>query len=256
MQDWGWMVSPHLIYGIWSSQFFTETRIRVIKSGETCKWTNVKFVQHLTQFKNGSNLMEWSMIWTLLILFPQTSILLIRKLCCMCLKTTKQWSRWSWREEARQWDTYPEPTELLLIGCSIESIWTPRSKSNTSTPETISQTNWQMKISHVMNGIIFYVCSTSAISVPSIVLKWCRKERKRTKLVRQSKSPEYREIVRRFARGSGSKITRGFSRYRCERQFRGSFTWRTSTSPKHVRSQKGSWETGFHSCSVRTQTEI
>ena len=52
-----------------------------------------KFVQHLTQFRNESNLMEWSMIWTMLILFPQTSTLLIKKLCCMCLKTTKQWSR-------------------------------------------------------------------------------------------------------------------------------------------------------------------
>ena len=31
-----------------------------------------------------------SMIWIMLILFPQTSNLLIRKLCCMCLKTTKQ----------------------------------------------------------------------------------------------------------------------------------------------------------------------
>ena len=28
---------------------------------------------------------------------------------------------------------FPEPTELLLIGCSIESIWIPKSKSNTST---------------------------------------------------------------------------------------------------------------------------
>ena len=37
---------------------------------------------------------EWSMIRIMLILFPQTSILLARKLCCMCLKTTKQWSRW------------------------------------------------------------------------------------------------------------------------------------------------------------------
>ena len=27
-------------------------------------------------------------------LFPQTWILLVRKLCCMCLKTTKQWSKW------------------------------------------------------------------------------------------------------------------------------------------------------------------
>ena len=26
---------------------------------------------------------------------------------------------------------FPEPTELLLIGCLIESIWTPKSKSNT-----------------------------------------------------------------------------------------------------------------------------
>ena len=35
---------------------------------------------------------------------------------------------------------FPEPTELLLIGCLKESIWTPRSKSNTLTPRTNSQT--------------------------------------------------------------------------------------------------------------------
>ena len=62
---------------------------------------------------------------------------------------------------------FPGPTELLLIGFLIESIWTPRSKSNTSTPRTNSQTSWQREISHVMNGITFCVCSTSAISVPS-----------------------------------------------------------------------------------------
>ena len=48
---------------------------------------------------------------------------------------------------------FPEPTELLLIGCLIESIWTPRSKSNTLTPRTNSQTYWQREISHVMIGI-------------------------------------------------------------------------------------------------------
>ena len=37
-------------------------------------------------------------------------------------------------------DMFPEPTELLLIGCLIESIWTPRSKSNTLTLKTNSQT--------------------------------------------------------------------------------------------------------------------
>ena len=93
MQDWGRMVSPHLIYGIWASQFL-ETRIRVIKNGETRFKTNVRFVQYFTHFKNENNLKEWSMIWIMLILFPQTSTLLIRKLWSMCLKTTKQWSRW------------------------------------------------------------------------------------------------------------------------------------------------------------------
>ena len=98
MQDWGWTVFQHLIYGIWSSQFFTEKRIRIIKNGET-----------------GPNLqrerksMERLMIWTMLNGFPQTSILLVRKLCYMCLKTTKQWSRWSSREEARQWDMFQNP---------------------------------------------------------------------------------------------------------------------------------------------------
>ena len=128
------MVSPHLFYGIWSWQFL-ETRIRVIKNGETRVWTNVQFVQHLTQFTNENNLKEWSMIWIMLIFFPQTSILLARKLCCLCLKTTRQWSRWSQREEARKWDMFPEPTELLLIGYLIESIWTAESKSNTLTPK-------------------------------------------------------------------------------------------------------------------------
>ena len=32
-------------------------------------------------------------------------------------------------------------TELLLIGCLIEVIWTAKSKSNTSTPKTNSQTS-------------------------------------------------------------------------------------------------------------------
>ena len=38
-------------------------------------------------------------------------------------------------------DTSPELTELLLIGCSIGSIWIPKSKSNTSTPKNNSQTS-------------------------------------------------------------------------------------------------------------------
>ena len=61
------------------------------------------------------------------------------------------------KEGVLQWDMFPGPTELLLIVCLTESIWTPRSKSNTFTPRTNSQTCWQREISHVMNGIIFCV---------------------------------------------------------------------------------------------------
>ena len=77
---------------------------------------------------------------------------------------------------------FPEPTELLLIGCLIESNCTPRSKSNTLTPKTNSQTYWPREISHVTNRIIFCVCSTLAISVPPIVLKRCRKEHKKMQM--------------------------------------------------------------------------
>ena len=63
------------------------------------------------------------------------------------------------------------PTELRLIGYSIESIWTQKSKSSTSTPKTNLPTFQPMEISHVTNGIIFCVCSTLAISVLQFVLK-------------------------------------------------------------------------------------
>ena len=62
-------------------------------------------VQHISELggscstshtsKNERNLREWWMIWIMLILSPQTCILLARKLCCMSSRTMKQWSRWS-----------------------------------------------------------------------------------------------------------------------------------------------------------------
>ena len=75
---------------------------------------------------------------------------------------------------------FPEPTELLLIGCSDRiNLDSQKSKSNTSTPRTNSQTSWPKGISHVMSGIIFCVCSTLATSVLQFVLKWCQKERQK-----------------------------------------------------------------------------
>ena len=91
-QDYGWTENPRLIYWIWSSQFFTETRIRVIKNGATR--TRTEFVSTRTNFQRERNFMDWLMIYIMLILFHQKCILLVKKLCCMFLKTTKQWSRW------------------------------------------------------------------------------------------------------------------------------------------------------------------
>ena len=65
---------------------------------------------------------------------------------------------------------FPEPTELLSIGCSIESIWIPKSKSNTSTPKTNSQTFYPKEISHVMSGTICWACLILVISVLQFAL--------------------------------------------------------------------------------------
>ena len=99
---------------IWLFQFL-ETRFRLLKD----RWDPLS----MTKIKN---LKEWPTCWITLIVLPQTSSLRIKKLCCMCLKTTKQWSRWSPREGVPQWDMFPGHTELRLIGWSIESTWTPK----------------------------------------------------------------------------------------------------------------------------------
>ena len=71
---------------------------------------------------------------------PKRPVFALRSFCCTCLRTTKQWSRWSLKEGVPQWDMFPGPTGLRLIGCSIELTWTQKSKSCTSTPKTNSLT--------------------------------------------------------------------------------------------------------------------
>ena len=73
--------------------------------------------------------------------------------------------------EVQQWDTYPEPTELRLVGYLTELIWTLKFKSSVSTPNTNLQTCWQREISHVMSGTIFFILLTSPISALSAALR-------------------------------------------------------------------------------------
>ena len=139
------------------------------------------------------------MCWITLIVFTQTSSLRIKKLCCTSLKTTKQWSRLSLMEGVPQWDMFPGPTELRLIGYSIESIWTPRSKSNTLTTRTNSQTYWQREISHVMNGINHLLCLFNISHFSSTILLCHRsnvncKEQDHTYRMSVSEYFQYRQI--------------------------------------------------------------
>ena len=101
-------------------------------------------------------------MWTTL---PQTHTLLKVSLSCTFLKTMKLWSRWSLRADVQQWDTYPEPTELRLIGCLTGSTSIQRSKSNMSTLETNWQTCWPYAHSLATNGTIFSNCSILWLSL-------------------------------------------------------------------------------------------
>ena len=126
----------------------------------------MKYEETRINLQRERKFMERLMIQTMLIFFPQTWILLGRKLCCTSLKTTKQCSRWSWREEVQQWDMFPEPTELLSIDCLTVLFCTQKFKSVALTPNTNSQTCWLKGSSLVMSGTIFFICSISAISAP------------------------------------------------------------------------------------------
>ena len=50
-----------------------------------------------------------------------------RSLVVCVSETLQQWSRWSLKERVPQWDMFPGLTELRMIGCSIEVIWTQKS---------------------------------------------------------------------------------------------------------------------------------
>ena len=85
---------------------------------------------------------------------------------------------------------FPEPTELLWIGCSIGSIWPPKSESNTLTPKTNSQTYWPREISHVKNGnhllCLFYISHFSSITCLEVMSKRTQEDAGEERVTAQS----------------------------------------------------------------------
>ena len=136
----------------WNISFLTKPNQQIQRSGVTGK----PVAWHLQPSTT-------ILIWVMLIMSRGTRCFLDVLRCGTFLNTTKQLLKWSSKAEVQRWDTYPEPTELLLIGCLTELIWTPKFKSSTLTPKTNSQTHLQREISHVMNGIISWPCLILAI---------------------------------------------------------------------------------------------
>ena len=160
----GWNTSSwSLGFGYWSVSFYTkpikETKDQVL--GRLVAWDHITQAHPKPNQDSNSSRQSW--IESCWLCFIERKVFSIRCDPLHFLKTTKQWLKWSSKAEVQQWDTYPEPTELLKTGCLTELIWIRRFKSNMLTPKNNSLTCWLKGTSHVMSGTIFTVCSTSAI---------------------------------------------------------------------------------------------
>ena len=78
-----------------------------------------------TQSKTKVPTQHDNLMWTMLAVCRRTRSFLDLVRCRTSWRTTKQWLKWSSKAWVPQWDMYPEPTELLLIGCLTELIWAP-----------------------------------------------------------------------------------------------------------------------------------
>ena len=118
MQTHGWNSSSwSLGFGFWSVSFFTKpsnSTTPKIKYEEIRRVTPHQWSTPKTKpsFQPSTTIL----IRVTLIMFRRTRSLLDLVRCCSFVRTTKQCFKWSSKAEVQQWDTYPEPTELLLTG--------------------------------------------------------------------------------------------------------------------------------------------
>ena len=127
MQDYVWMEFQLFIFGIWLLKCFIQINQRKskIKDDETHRVT-----QHQTstpKTKQRFQFIKTILNWVMLIMFRRARSLLNSTRYFTFLRTTKHRLKWSSKTEVQQWDTYPWPTELLLIDYLTESFWTSKS---------------------------------------------------------------------------------------------------------------------------------
>ena len=126
MHVYAWMLFPLLIFGIWFLKcvvFFFQPTWEIQR-----QWAE-KFAAWLT-IKKTNQEPRWDstaiLNYATPIMFLQTWNLLNLVPCFTFLRIMNRWPRWSSRAEVQQWETYPEPTKLRLIGCLTKSTWTPK----------------------------------------------------------------------------------------------------------------------------------
>ena len=177
MLDWGKRVFPHLIYEIRPSQFFTETRIRVIKNGETRART--QFVSNRTNFQCERK--SHGMIDDLNnVDFISSNVHSARQEALLCIfedneaviKMVIKGRSPTMRHVSR---THRVALDWLFDGIKLD----PKIQSKYNDTKNQLADTFTKEIPHLMNGIVFCVCSTSAISVPPIVLKYVEKNTRR-----------------------------------------------------------------------------
>ena len=104
--------------------------------------------------ERSQNLKGRSTCWITLIVFLQTSSLRIKKFCCICLMTAKQWSRWP----VKEWSPtmrHVYRTQGVAFDCLFDRInLDPKIQNPVHRPEEISK---------VMSGII--CCDFSILAI-------------------------------------------------------------------------------------------
>ena len=97
----------------------------------------------------------------------------------------------------QRWDTCPEPTELLLTGCSTESIWNPKSKSKMLTPKTTL----------AMESISSFVHQDEFLAVFLYPLQWFSFWRSGQKAERQVKTRSEDDVEWKLSNGESNAMS-------------------------------------------------
>ena len=192
----GWNTSSwSLGFGCWSVSFFTkpvkETKDQV-RGDSSCNTTSNKHTQNQTKIPTHHDNLELSNVDYV---SSNAKSSQLGAMLYIFWKTTKQWLKWSSKAEVQQWDTYPEPTELLKTGCLTELIRIRRFDTNKQLADMLTEGNFtrdewnhllrSFKISHF--SWIYCSQNFSLTSCTEAMAKRIQEQKREERIVAKSK---------------------------------------------------------------------